>query len=370
MTATTPPAPTFPPSTMTDLFSPLTVGPLLLPNRILMAPLTRCRAEADHVPGPLMAEYYRQRAGAGLVIAEATMVMEGNSAFWSEPGIHSPAQVAGWRLCTEAVHAAGGRIVLQLWHGGRACHPLLNDGRQPVAPSPIAITGDEVHTPEGKKPYVVPRELGDEELPAIVAGFRQAARNATAAGFDGVEVHGANGYLLDAFLRDGSNRRLGAYGGPIENRARLLLEVLEAVQAESPLVGLRLSPLNGYNAMRDSDPIGLSRWLAERLNSAGLAYLHVMRGDFVGQQQGDVLTPIREIFKGVLVGNMGYAAAEAEAAIASGALDAVAFGSAFLANPDLPERIRHGAPLQAPDPATFYSAGPAGYTDYPFLEVA
>jgi N-ethylmaleimide reductase len=187
---------------MSDLFTPLTVGPIELPNRVLMAPLTRCRAEPDHVPGPLMATYYQQRASAGLLIAEATMVMEGNSAFWHEPGIHSAAQVAGWRLTTDAVHAAGGRIVLQIWHGGRACHPLLNGGRQPVAPSPIAITGDEVHTPEGKQPYVVPRELADDELPGIVAGFRQATRNAIDAGFDGVEVHGANGYLLDAFLRD------------------------------------------------------------------------------------------------------------------------------------------------------------------------
>jgi N-ethylmaleimide reductase len=317
-----------------------------------------------------MATYYRQRASAGLLIAEATMVMEGHSAFWHEPGIHSPAQVEGWRLTTEAVHAAGGRIVLQIWHGGRACHPLLNDGRQPVAPSPIAITGDEVHTPEGKQPYVVPRELADDELPAIVAGFRLAARNATAAGFDGVEVHGANGYLLDQFLRDGSNRRRGPYGGPIANRARLLLEVLEAVQSESALVGLRISPLNGFNAMLDSDPIGLSSWLAERLNATGLDYLHVMRSDFLGQQTGDVLTPIRAGFGGVLVGNMGYTPEEANAAIAAGQLDAVAFGNAFLANPDLPERIRRGAPRQDPDPATFYTAGPAGYTDYPVLEPA
>ncbi|MCP9835221.1 MULTISPECIES: alkene reductase [unclassified Cyanobium] len=355
---------------MSDLFTPLAMGPLELPNRVLMAPLTRSRAEPGHVPGPLMATYYQQRASAGLLIAEATMVMEGHSAFWHEPGIHSPAQVEGWRLITEAVHAAGGRIVLQIWHGGRACHPLLNDGRQPVAPSPIAITGDEVHTPEGKQPYVVPRELADDELPTIVAGFRLAARNAIAAGFDGVEVHGANGYLLDAFLRDGSNRRRGPYGGPIANRARLLLEVLEAVRSESPLVGLRISPLNGYNAMVDSDPIGLSSWLAERLNDTGLDYLHVMRADFLGQQHGDVLTPIRAGFSGVLVGNMGYTAEEANGAIAAGQLDAVAFGTAFLANPDLPERFRRGAPLQEPDPASFYTAGPAGYTDYPFLEPA
>jgi N-ethylmaleimide reductase len=314
-----------------------------------------------------MAEHYAQRASAGLLIAEATMAMEGNSAFWHEPGIHSPAQIDGWRLTTEAVHQAGGRIVLQIWHGGRACHPLLNDGRQPVAPSAIAITGDEVRTPAGKQPYVVPRALEDEELPAIVEGFRLAARNAMAAGFDGVEVHGANGYLLDEFLRDGSNQRSGPYGGPIEHRARLLLEVLDAVAGETSLMGLRLSPLNSFNAMADSDPVGLITWLARRLNDVPLAYLHLMRSDFLGQQHGDVLTPAREQFQGVLVTNMGYSAAEATAAIEAGATDAVAFGTAFLANPDLPERFRRGAPLQAPDPATFYSPGAVGYTDYPFL---
>jgi N-ethylmaleimide reductase len=314
-----------------------------------------------------MAEYYAQRASGGLLIAEATMVLEGNSAFWHEPGIYSQAQIDGWRLTTEAVHQAGGRIVLQLWHGGRACHPLLNNGLQPVAPSAIAITGDEVHTPEGKQPYVVPRALDDGEIPGIVEGFRRAARHAMAAGFDGVEVHGANGYLLDEFLRDGSNHRDGPYGGPIAHRSRLLLEVLEAVAEETPLMGLRLSPLNSYNSMEDSDPVGLITWLAQRLNALPLAYLHLMRADLLGQRHGDVLTPAREHYQGVLVANMGYGAAEATAAIEAGTIDAVAFGTAFLANPDLPERFRRGAPLQAPDPATFYSPGPVGYTDYPFL---
>ena len=212
---------------MSALFQPLQVGALTLPNRILMAPLTRCRAEDDHVPGDLMATHYAQRASAGLLIAEATMAMEGNSAFWHEPGIHSAAQVGGWKHVTDAVHKAGGRIFLQVWHGGRACHPLLNDGAQPVAPSALPIRNDEVHTPEGKKPYVTPRALADDELPGIVAGFRHAAENALAAGFDGIEVHGANGYLLDEFLRNGSNTRSGPYGGPIENRARLMLEVPE-----------------------------------------------------------------------------------------------------------------------------------------------
>lgn len=354
---------------MDTLFKPLQVGALTLPNRILMAPLTRCRAEDDHVPGDLMAEYYAQRASAGLIIAEATMAMEGNSSFWHEPGIYSEAQVAGWRKTTDAVHASGGRIFLQIWHGGRACHPLLNGGKQPVAPSAIAITNDEVHTPEGKKPYVVPRELSDGEIPSIIAGFKKAAENAKAAGFDGVEVHGANGYLLDEFLRDGSNLRPGPYGGPVENRARLLLEVIAATCEVwgSDRVGLRISPLNSYNSMIDSDPIGLSTWLATKLNEFNLAYLHVMRSDFAQQQQGDVMTPVREHFKGILIGNMGYSAEEAVAAIAADKLDAIAFGTGFLANPDLPTRIQQGAAWNAPNPATFYSSGPVGYTDYPAL---
>ena len=349
-----------------NIFTPLTVGPLTLPNRILMAPLTRCRAGEQHLPNDLMAEYYSQRASAGLIIAEATMVMEGNSSFWMEPGIYSDAQVAGWRKTTDAVHAKGGRIFLQLWHGGRACHPLLNNGAQPVAPSAIPITGDEVHTPQGKQPYVTPRELRDDEIPAIIAGFRKAAENAKAAGFDGVEIHGANGYLLDEFLRDGANKRTGPYGGPVENRARLLLEVTTAASEVwgSDRVGVRISPLNSYNSMVDSDPVGLSIYLAKKFNEMDLAYLHVMRSDLLRKQQGDVLTPVREHYKGVLITNMGYTAEEAEEAIAAGQVDAVAFGVPFLANPDLPARIKAGAPLNAPNPATFYVPGPAGYTDY------
>lgn len=354
------------------LFSSLQAGALKLPNRILMAPLTRCRADADHNPTPLMAEYYAQRASAGLIIAEATMVMEGNSSFWMEPGIYSDAQIQGWKVVTDAVHAKGGQIVLQLWHGGRACHPLLNGGTQPVAPSAIPITGDEVHTPEGKKPYVTPRELRDDEIPGIVAGFKKAAENAKAAGFDGVEVHGANGYLLDEFLRDGANKRTGPYGGSIENRARLMLEVLDAViSVWGPnRVGLRISPLNSYNSMLDSDPVAITTYIAQQCSARGIAYLHVMRADFFQAQQGDVMTPARAAFKGVLVGNMGYTADEAEQAIASGQLDAVAFGVPFLANPDLPARIASKAELNVPDAARFYSPGPKGYTDYPALSAA
>jgi len=354
---------------MADLFTPLQAGALHLPNRILMAPLTRCRAEVGHLPGDLMAEHYAQRASAGLLIAEATMAMEGCSAFWHEPGIYSEAQVKGWRKVTDAVHTQGGRIVLQIWHGGRACHPDLNDGRPPVAPSSLDIQGEEVYTPKGKQSYTVPRELADDELPGIIEGFAHAAQNAKFAGFDGVEVHGANGYLLDQFLRDGSNRREGAYGGSMEHRARLMFEVLDAVCAVwgSDRVGLRISPLNSYNDMRDSDPVALTTWLSARLNDYALAYLHVMRGDFYGKQTGDILTPVRNAYQGTLISNMGYSPDEAAQAVEMGWVDAVAFGTAFLANPDLPERIRRKAELNQPNPKTFYTPGARGYNDYPVL---
>ncbi|SEA50288.1 alkene reductase [Alkalimonas amylolytica] len=353
---------------MTDLFTPLKLGKTSLPNRILMAPLTRCRADANHVPTAMMAEYYAQRASAGLLIAEATMVSEGNSAFWREPGIYSAAQISAWRTVTDAVHAKGGRIFLQIWHGGRACHPALNDGATPVAPSAIAID-DTVHTPEGKLPYVVPRALELSEIPAIVTAFRQAALNAIEAGFDGVEIHGANGYLLDQFLRSGSNQRSDHYGGPLENRARLLFEVIAAVTAAigPDRTGLRLSPLNSFNSMLDDDPIQLMQYLATELNRYELAYLHLMRADFAGIQQADVISVTREHYQGTLIGNMGYSVDEASSAVASGQLDAIAFGSAYIANPDLVERFAKQLPLAEPDAATFYTQDTKGYTDYPSL---
>jgi N-ethylmaleimide reductase len=354
------------------LFSPVRLGALELQNRIVMAPLTRCRAEANHVPGPLMAEYYAQRASAGLIIAEATMVMEGNSAFWAEPGIYSEAHAAGWKLTTDAVHAKGGKIVLQLWHGGRACHPLLNDGKENVAPSALPIENDEVHTPEGKKPHVTPRELRDDELPGIVAGFKKAAEFAKLAGFDGVEVHGANGYLLDSFLRDGANKRTGAYGGSVENRARLLLEVVDACAEVwgADRVGVRISPLNSYNSMVDSDPVGLTKYVSAQLGNRGVAYLHLMRADFFGVQQGDVVSAAKSVFTGNLMSNMGYTPEEAAAAVASGTLAAVAFGHHYISNPDLVERIHAGAALVEPDARLFYSQGAEGYTDYPALNAS
>lgn len=354
---------------MPTLFSPLQLGSLEVPNRVFMAPLTRCRSEPGDVPGDLIATHYAQRAGAGLLIAEATMAIANNCAFMGAPGIHSDAQVEGWRKATDAVHTAGGRIYLQLWHGGRACHSSLNGGVQPVAPSAVAIEGGAIHTPEGPKPHETPRELRDDEIPGIIGGFRRAAENARRAGFDGVEVHGANGYLLDEFLRDGSNRRSGPYGGGVENRCRLMLEVVDAVATVfgHSRVGLRISPLNSYNSMRDSDPVGLTTHLCRALSTRGLSYLHVMRADFLGQQQGDVLGVARQVFQGPLVANMGYSPGEAARAVESGAVDAIAFGTAFLANPDLPERIKANAPLNPPDPATFYTGGARGYIDYPRL---
>ncbi|MDC8771106.1 alkene reductase [Roseateles albus] len=350
------------------LFSPLQAGALSLPNRILMAPLTRARASQGHLPNDLMAEYYAQRASAGLIVTECTMIAAGTSAFASEPGIYNTEQIEAWKKVTAAVHAKGGRIVLQIWHAGRAAHPAHNHGAPTVSSSSVALIG-EVHTAEGKVAQVAPRELRSDEIPALVQAFADAARNALAAGFDGVEVHGANGYLIDQFLRDSANQRSDAYGGSMENRARFLFEVLTAVCAAigSERVGLRLSPLNSYNDMKDSDPLALIAFLAERLSAFNLAYLHLMRADFFQAQTGDVMTPARAHYKGVLIGNMGYSGAEAEQAISAGKLDAVAFGTAFLANPDLPARLKTGASLNAPDSSTFYTPGPKGYTDYPGL---
>jgi N-ethylmaleimide reductase len=350
------------------LFKSLQVGAITLPNRILLAPLTRTRAGAEHLPNALMAEYYAQRASGGLLITECTMVAPDTSAFVAEPGIYSEAQIEGWRKVTAAVHAKGGRIFLQIWHAGRAAHPSINGGVATVSSTATPIDG-EIQTPAGKVPHAAARVLTEAEIPAIVAAFAQGAKNAIAAGFDGVEVHAANGYLIDQFLRDGVNDRTDGYGGSMENRARLLFEVLTAVTAAvgADRVGVRLSPLNSYNSMKDSDPVGLTAFLAQRLNTYQLAYLHLARADLFQLQKGDVLTVARKHYKGVLIGNMGYDADEAAQAIQDDKLDAVAFGRGFLANPDLPERIKARAPLNAPDPSTFYVPGAAGYTDYPTM---
>ena len=350
------------------LFNSLQVGALTLPNRIVLAPLTRARADVGHMPTDLMAEYYAQRASGGLLITECTMVSEGTSAFVAEPGIYSAEQIEAWKKVTTAVHAKGGRIFMQIWHAGRAAHPDINGGVRTVSSTATAIEG-EISTPAGKVPHAVPHALTTEEIPQIVAAFAQGAKNAIAAGFDGVEVHGANGYLIDQFLRDGANQRTDNYGGVVQNRARFLFEVLTAVTAAigADRVGLRLSPLNSFNSMKDSDPIGLTTFLATELNAYKLAYLHLMRADFFGVQKADVVTVAREKYNGVLIGNMGYNAEEAEQAITAGQLDAVAFGTSYLANPDLPERIQVRAALNIPDSSTFYTPGAKGYTDYPAL---
>ena len=350
------------------LFNSLQVGALTLPNRIVLAPLTRARADVGHMPTDLMAEYYAQRASGGLLITECTMVSEGTSAFVAEPGIYSAEKIEAWKKVTTAVHAKGGRIFMQIWHAGRAAHPNINGGMRTVSSTATAIEG-EIDTPAGKVPHAVPHALTTEEITQIVAAFAQGAKNAIAAGFDGVEVHGANGYLIDQFLRDGANQRTDNYGGVVQNRARFLFEVLTAVTAAigADRVGLRLSPLNSFNSMEDSDPIGLITFLATELNAYKLAYLHLMRADFFGVQKADVVTVAREKYNGVLIGNMGYNAEEAEQAITAGQLDAIAFGTSFLANPDLPERIKAKAALNIPDSSTFYTPGAKGYTDYPAL---
>lgn len=356
-----------------DLFSPLQLGPHTLKNRFVMAPLTRNRASREGVPGPLQVEYYRQRAGAGLILSEATCISPEAVGYPFTPGIWNGIQVGGWADVTAAVHAEGGKIFCQLWHVGRISHPDLQPGGQPpVAPSAIAPAG-ETFTHEGMKPFVIPRALETDELPGIVNAYRVAAKNAVSAGFDGVEIHAANGYLLDEFLRDGSNTRSDAYGGGVDNRARLLMEVAEAVCGVwgASRVGVRLSPIQPFNDMRDSAPRATFTRIVELLNPFGLAYLHVTElGRDAPGAAGPFFDPLelRKVWKGVYMTNAGYDKARANAVLAKGKADLVAFGVPFIANPDLPERYRRDAALNPPDPSTFYGGGEAGYTDYPFMD--
>ena len=355
-----------------NLFSPYKLGDLELPNRMVMAPLTRNRAGDGNVPGQLNATYYTQRVSAGLIIAEATQVSPEGLGYPATPGIHSAAQVAGWKLVTDAVHQHGGRIFLQLWHVGRISHPDLQpDGALPVAPSAIAPKG-EAATYEGMKPFVTPRALETSEIPLIVEQYRQGAKNALEAGFDGVEVHGANGYLLDQFLRDGTNKRTDEYGGSIENRARLLLEVTQAVTEVwgAGRVGVRLSPSGTFNDMHDSDPLATFGYAAEALNRFGLAYLHLIEVVEADLRHGGTEVPtsyLRDRFTGTLIVNGGYDLDRSNAVLSSHKADLVAFGTLFIANPDLPQRFALNAPLNPADPSTFYGGGEKGYIDYPFL---
>lgn len=355
-----------------DLFTPIKVGPYRLPNRIVMAPMTRNRAGEGNVPTALNVEYYRQRASAGLIITEGAQISPQGVGYPRTPGIHNAEQVAGWKAVTEAVHAEGGHIFLQLWHVGRVSHPSLQpDGQLPVAPSAIKPAG-ECFTYEGPQPFVEPRALHIDEIPEIVEQYRQAAAHAHAAGFDGVEVHGANGYLLDQFLRDGTNQRDDIYGGSVENRARLLLEVTEAVCDlwGADRVGVRLSPLQPFNDIRDSNPRAIFSYTVDALNTFDLAYLHVTE---MGAENPGAAGPafnlleLRRIWKGLYMTNSGYDKARAEQAIHADEADLVAFGVPFIANPDLPARMAADAPLNKPDPDTFYGGAEEGYTDYPSM---
>jgi N-ethylmaleimide reductase len=355
-----------------NIFSPFTFGPLALPNRIVMAPMTRNRAEAGNVPGPRNALYYEQRASAGLIITEATQISPQGVGYPGTPGIHSPEQIAGWKLVANVVHRAGGRIYLQLWHVGRISHPSLQpSGALPVAPSAIAPMGESM-TYDGMKPFVTPRALETAEIAGIVEDYRRGAENAKQAGFDGVELHGANGYLIDQFLRDGANKRGDRYGGSAVNRARLLIEATEALVSVwgADRVGVRLSPTTPFNSMSDSDPAVTFSTAIDELNRFGLAYLHIVEpiaGDPKPAGEMPDIRFFRKIWRGPLMGNKGYDLARAEAAIRDGVADLISFAALFIANPDLPERLRRGGPFNPPDRKTFYGGSASGYTDYPAI---
>lgn len=349
---------------MTTLFDPIKIGDLELANRIIMAPLTRCRADEGRVPNALMAEYYVQRASAGLIISEATSVTPMGVGYPNTPGIWSDDQVRGWSAVTKAVHANGGKIVLQLWHVGRVSDPSYLDGELPVAPSAIKPSG-HVSLIRPMKDYVTPRALESEELADVVEAYRLGAENAKAAGFDGVEIHAANGYLLDQFLQDSTNQRTDNYGGSLENRARLLLDVTDAVLSvwQPGRVGVHLAPRADSHDMGDSDRAKTFTYVARELGKRNIAFLCARE-----READDSLSPsLKEAFGGVFIANERFSKEQANAWLASGKADAVAFGVPFIANPDLPERLRQDAPLNEAHSDTFYAPGPVGYIDYPRL---
>ncbi|GAB1542267.1 alkene reductase [Scytonema sp. NUACC21] len=358
------------------LLSPFKLGSLKLPNRMLLAPMTRCRAGVGNIIEQISTVYYGQRASAGLIITEATQISPQGAGYPNVPGIHTLQQVNSWKQVTKAVHAKGGHIFLQLWHAGRASHPLLQPDRElPIGPSAIKAEGTVV-TPEGEKPFPTPRALKMEEIPEIVEQFRQGAKNALTAEFDGVEIHSANGYLLDQFLQDNSNQRTDKYGGSVENRARLLLQVTEAVVSVwgPNRVGVRLSPSSTYKDMHDSNPINTFGYVVDALNRFDLAYLHIIEPRIKGNEttddegQGLGVRYFRPIFKGSLIAAGGYTRETGEAILAEGLADLVAYGRLFLANPDLPKRFALNTPLNKYDRSTFYTSGERGYIDYPTLE--
>ena len=346
------------------LLEPLTIGNLRLANRVFMAPLTRCRASAGRVPNALMAEYYRQRASAGLILSEATAVTPMGVGYPNTPGIWSPEQIQGWKLITSALHAAGGKIFLQLWHVGRISDPYYLDGALPVAPSAIAAKG-HVSLMRPIKPFVTPRALEKNEIPGIIEAYRQGAANALAAGFDGVEIHGANGYLLDQFLQDSTNHRTDEYGGSLENRARLMLAVADAAISVwgAQRVAMHLAPRGDAHDMGDSNPAATFGYVARELGRRRLAF--ICARESVGTNH---LGPeLKKQFGGLYVANENHTRDSAEKILQTGDADAVAFGKLFIANPDLPERFAHNSPLNTPDQQTFYGNSPQGYTDYPAL---
>ena len=350
------------------LLEPAVLGTLPLANRIVMAPLTRSRAAEGNIPHALNARYYAQRASAGLIISEATQITPQGQGYPKTPGIHSDAQIAGWQGVTRAVHEHGGKIFLQLWHVGRISHPVTQaDGGLPVAPSAIQPAG-EIYTEQGMKPFVTPRALTAEEIPGLVEEFRRAATNAKAAGFDGVEIHAANGYLIDQFLRDGTNQRDDAYGGSVNNRGRLLREVTETVLTvwEPGRVGVRLSPVNAFNDIADSAPQATFEAVTTQLNAYRLAYLHVVED----RDSGFDFQQLRQIFNGAYMANGDYQRDSAIEAVAKDQADFVAFGKLFIANPDLPERLRRNGPYNAARLDSYYAGGAEGYDDYPALDTA
>jgi len=358
--------------TATKLLEPFDLRGLSLSNRVVMAPLTRSRAGEARIPNEVMAEYYVQRASAGLILTEATTISEQANGWLQSPGIYTDEMAEGWRQIVEAVHAQGGKIFLQLWHCGRASHSSFHNGQPAVAPSPVKINGDYIHTPKGKEPYETPRALETTEIPGLIEDYRKAAERAKAAGFDGVEVHSANGYLLDTFLQSKTNQRSDRYGGSIENRYRLLDEVVQAVSEvwTASRVGVRLSPNSVFNDMGSPDYREQFTYVASQLDRFGLAYLHVMDGLAFGfHELGEPMTlkEFRQSFHGPLIGNCGYTQTTAEQAIADGQADLIAFGRPFISNPDLVERFANNWPLNPEaDMSTWYSpTGQAGYTDFP-----
>ncbi len=362
-------------TTLSSLLSPFDLKGLPLKNRVVMAPMTRARAGEERMPNALMAEYYAQRSSAGLIITEATVISKQANGWQQSPGIYSDSQAEAWKQVVDKLHSVGTPIFLQLWHCGRASHSSFQEnGQLPVAPSAIAIDGDYIHTPIGKQPYQTPRALETEEIPGIVEDYRRAAERAKSAGFDGVEIHGANGYLIDEFLESKTNHRSDRYGGSLENRYRFLQEIVEAVVTVFPAnrVGVRLSPNGNYNDMGSPDFRETFLYVAEQLDSYGLAYLHVMDGlGFGFHELGEPMTlsEFRSVFKSPLIGNCGYTQESAEAAIASGDADLIAFGRPFISNPDLVERFANGWPLSPPADVKVWSSFEAeGYTDFPAYE--